>query len=78
MMNQTHIILDQRYRENRLLILIGLAVLTLTVLLGGFRRVVPVRADSGDLHVDGATGQDIPSCGDAATPCQTLFSRYLY
>jgi hypothetical protein len=50
----------------------GLALLFLAALLWGLRGVTPAHADPGDLYVDGASGQDIPTCGTTITPCQTI------
>ncbi len=51
---------------------IGAALLVLAAWLGGLQGVAPARADPDTRYVDGASGQDIPSCGTIATPCQTI------
>jgi hypothetical protein len=50
----------------------GLALLFLAALLWGLQGVTPARADPGALYVDGASGQDMPTCGTSDTPCQTI------
>ncbi len=72
MRKQTQLILNQWQGMKRLFVPIGIAMLFLAALLWGLDGVTPVRADPGDLHVDGATGHDIPACGAADAPCQTL------
>jgi predicted outer membrane repeat protein len=49
-----------------------LALLFVTALLWGLAGVTPARADPGDLYVDGASGQDLPTCGTDISPCQTI------
>jgi hypothetical protein len=56
----------------RLGLTLGLALLFLVALLWGLRGVTPVRADPGTLYVHGALGQDLPTCGTAVAPCQTI------
>jgi predicted outer membrane repeat protein len=63
---------NRRTWPERLGLTIGLALLFTLALLWGFGRVSPARADPGDLCVDGASGQDIPTCGTTITPCQTI------
>jgi hypothetical protein len=72
MQNSTQFHLNQRRGAVQLALTTGLALLFVVALLWGFRSVTPVRADPGDLYVDGATGQDIPACGTTTTPCQTI------
>lgn len=72
MENLTKFKLSQRRWAMQLALTTGLALLFLAVLLWGLRGVTPARADPGDLYVDGASGQDIPTCGTTITPCQTI------
>jgi hypothetical protein len=64
--------LNQRLWPVRLGLTIGLALLFLAALLWGLRGVTPVRADPGTLYVHDASGQDLPTCGTAIAPCQTI------
>jgi hypothetical protein len=62
----------QRLLAVRLSITVGLAVLLLAILLCVLREVTPAQADPGVLYVDGATGQDISTCGTPGVPCRTI------
>jgi hypothetical protein len=64
--------LNRRRWAVQLALTTGLALLFVVALLWGLRSVTPARADPGDLYVDGASGQDIPTCGTTITPCQTI------
>ena len=64
--------LNRRRWAVQLALTTGLALLFLAALLWGSRGVTPARADPGDLYVDGASGQDIPTCGTTIAPCQTI------
>jgi len=64
--------LNQRRWAAQLALTTGLALLFLAALLWGLRGVTPARADPGNLYVDGASGQDVPTCGTTITPCQTI------
>jgi predicted GH43/DUF377 family glycosyl hydrolase len=50
----------------------GLAALFLAALMIGLHGTLPAQADSDIFYVDGATGQDIDTCGTSATPCKTI------
>lgn len=63
---------SRRVRVTQLGITVGLAMLFLVVLLWGLRGITPAHADPGVLYVDGATGQDIVTCGTSGTPCRTI------
>ncbi|RLC76758.1 MAG: hypothetical protein DRJ03_28025 [Chloroflexi bacterium] len=63
---------NRRVRVTQLGITVGLALLFLVVLLWGLRGITPAHADPGVLYVDGATGQDIVTCGTSGTPCRTI------
>jgi parallel beta-helix repeat protein len=63
---------NQRSGALRLCITVGLAALFLTVLLCGLSSVSTTHADPGILYVDGASGQDIPTCGTTGSPCETI------
>jgi len=63
---------NQKLRALRLSITVGLAMLFLAVLLWGLRGVMPVHADPGIPYVNGATGQDISTCGTVDVPCKTI------
>jgi hypothetical protein len=63
---------SQRLRAARLGITIGLATLLFVVLQWGLRETPLALADPGTLYVDGATGQDIGTCGTTGTPCETI------
>jgi len=64
--------LNRRRWAVQLALTTGLALLFLMALLWGLRGVTPASADPGDLYVDGASGQDMPTCGTTITPCQTI------
>jgi hypothetical protein len=51
---------------------IELALLFVATLLWGLQCVTPARAAPGTLYVDGASGQDTPTCGTTIAPCQTI------
>jgi hypothetical protein len=72
MENLTKFKLNRRRWAVQLALTTGLALLFLAALLWGLRGVTPARADPGDLYVDGASGQDIPTCGTTIAPCQTI------
>ena len=63
---------NQREWPVRMGLTVGLALLFLAALFWGLQGVTPARADPGTLHVDGASGQDIPTCGTSMVPCQTI------
>jgi hypothetical protein len=63
---------SQRLRAAQLGITIGLATLLFVVLQWGLRETPLALADPGTLYVDGATGQDIGTCGTTGTPCETI------
>lgn len=63
---------NQGLRAARLGITIGLATLFFAGLLWGLRETPLAHADPGTLYVDGATGQDIGTCGTTGTPCETI------
>jgi len=72
MKNSKSVQSNQKLRAAQLGITVGLAMLFLTVLLWGLRGVTTAHADPGILYVDGATGQDISTCGTSSTPCKTI------
>ena len=64
--------LNRRRWAAQLTLTTGPALLFIVALLWGLRGVTPARAYLGDLYVDGASGQDIPTCGTTIAPCQTI------
>ena len=64
--------LNRRRWVVQLALTTGLALLFLAPLLWGLQGVPSARADPGTLYVDGASGQDIPTCGTTIAPCQTI------
>ncbi|MEJ2736832.1 MAG: right-handed parallel beta-helix repeat-containing protein, partial [Anaerolineae bacterium] len=64
--------LSKRPQAVRLGITMGLATLFFVTLLWGLRETPLALADPGTLYVDGATGQDIGTCGPMVTPCETI------
>jgi hypothetical protein len=64
--------LNRRRWAVQLALTTGLALLFLAALLWGLQGVTPARADPGNLYVDGASGQDMPTCGTTIAPCQTI------
>lgn len=63
---------NQKWKILQLGITLGLTALFLAALLYGMQGMSPVHADPGTLYVDGATGQDIFTCGTVSVPCQTI------
>jgi predicted GH43/DUF377 family glycosyl hydrolase len=63
---------NRRWQVVQLGITMGLAMLSLAILLWGLRGVIPAHADPGILYVDGTAGQDIGTCGTASMPCKTI------
>jgi hypothetical protein len=72
MENPTRFTWNRRRWAVQLALTTGLALLFFAVLLGGLRGVTPARADAGTLYVDGASGQDTPTCGATIAPCHTI------
>jgi hypothetical protein len=64
--------LNRRWWAVQLALITGLALLFLAALLWGLQGVTPVRADPGDLYVDGAIGSDTTDCSNPAAPCETI------
>lgn len=62
----------KRLLATRLTITVGLAALFLAALVWGLRETPRVHADPGTLYVDGATGQDIGTCGTSIAPCESI------
>jgi predicted GH43/DUF377 family glycosyl hydrolase len=63
---------DKKAHIVRVGLTIGLAILILGALLWGLRGVRASHADSRVFYVDGASGQDIDTCGATSQPCKTI------
>ena len=63
---------NRKQRLMRLGLALGPALSFLLVLLCGLQAVPQTYADPGALYVDGAHGQDTPTCGTTIAPCHTI------